>query len=56
MAVQHKHQQRPRHCALQLIGPSNELAAVYMLPTSSIQTLNEVEKSSDKLLVLSTQE
>ena len=47
---------QPGHCALQLTGLSNDLAAIYMLPTSSIQTLNEVEKSSDKLLALSTQE
>lgn len=42
------------NCAFQLTRLPNKLAAVYMLPTSSIQTLNELEKSSDKLLALST--
>jgi len=38
VAGEHQQQQQPGHCALQLTGLSEELAAVCMLPTSSIQT------------------
>lgn len=44
----------PENCAFQLTRLPNELVAVYMLPTSSIQTLCEIEKSSDRSLALST--